>query len=65
MQTKRRQQHSPMPRAHRPEYVAVVRMPDGTRDTFHVRFADSIDDARDLVRLEVGEARAILVAERG
>lgn len=65
MQTKRRQQHSPPPRANRPEYVAVVRMLDGSSDTFHVRFADSLEDARDLVRLEVGKVRTILIAERG
>ena len=53
MQTSLRQKTlAPQPRK-RPEYVAVV------------RFFDDIDDARDLVRLEVGEARAILIAERG
>lgn len=64
MQSKRKPKPAAEQRTKRPEYVAVVRMLDGTKDIFHVRFADSIDDARELVLLEVGEARAILVAER-
>ncbi len=48
----------------RPEYVAAVRYPDGKRDLFHIRNADSLADARELVLLEVGDVRSLLVALR-
>jgi hypothetical protein len=37
---------SPIARV-RPEYVAAVRYPDGKRDLFHIRNADSLADARE------------------
>jgi hypothetical protein len=51
------------PRA-RVEYVAALRYPDGRSDLFHIRNADSIADARELVLLEVGDVRSLLIAER-
>ena len=48
----------------RPEFVAAVRYPDGTRDLFHIRNADSLEDARELVQLEIGDALSIMVAVR-
>lgn len=51
-------------RKHRPEYIAAVRYPDGSRDLFHIINADNLDDARELVLLEVGDVRSLLVAER-
>lgn len=48
----------------RPEYVAAVRYPNGKRDLFHIRNADSLADARELVLLEVGDVRSLLVALR-
>lgn len=65
MQTNRRQKNSPAQQKHRPEYLAVVRFLDDTTDTFRVRFADGIDDARELVLMEVGDVRTILITERG
>ncbi len=49
----------------RPEFVAAVRYLDGRRDIFHVRFADDIEDARALVRSELGDLRSLLIAPRG
>ena len=48
----------------RPEYVAAVRYPNGKRDLFHIRNADSLADARELVLLEVGDVRSLVVALR-
>lgn len=48
----------------RPEYVAAVRYPDGSRDIFHVRYADDIDDARALVMSEVGDLLSLVIAQR-
>lgn len=48
----------------RPEFVAAVRYPDGTRDLFHIRNADSLDDARELVMLEVGDVQSVMIALR-
>lgn len=48
----------------RPEYIAAVRYPDGSRDLFHVRNADSLADAREMVLLEVGDVRSLLLARR-
>ncbi len=48
----------------RPEYVAAVRYPDGSRDIFHVRNADDIDDARELVISEVGDLLSLVIALR-
>ena len=48
----------------RPEYIAAVRYPDGSRDIFHVRNADDIDDARELVISEVGDLLSLVIALR-
>ena len=48
----------------RPEYIAAVRYPDGRRDIFHVRNADDIDDARELVISEVGDLFSLVIAQR-
>lgn len=48
----------------RREYIAAVRYPDGSRDIFHIRNANDLDDARELVLLEVGDVRSLLIAER-
>lgn len=49
----------------RREFVAAVRYPDGRRDLFHIRNADDIDDARELVLLEVGDVLSLVIAPRG
>lgn len=48
----------------RPEYIAAVRYPDGRRDLFHVRNADDIHDARELVISEVGDVQSVMIAVR-
>lgn len=48
----------------RPEFTAAIRYLDGSRDLFHVRNADDMDDARALVISEVGEVRSMLIALR-
>lgn len=61
--TRKTRQAAPV-QAPRPEYIAAVRYPDGQRDVFHIRNADSLEDARELVQLEVGDALSIVVALR-
>lgn len=51
-------------RAPRPEYIAAVRYLDGRHEKFHIRNADNLDDARDMVISEVGEFRSIMIALR-
>ncbi len=51
-------------RAPRPEYIAAVRYPDGRRDMFHIRNADSFADARELVISEVGDVQSVVIAVR-
>ncbi len=51
-------------RAPRPEFTAAVRYLDGSRDIFHVRNADDIDDARELVISEVGDLLSLVIALR-
>ena len=51
-------------RAPRPEYIAAVRYLDGRHEKFHVRNADNIADAREMVISEVGEFRSIMIALR-
>lgn len=51
-------------RAPRPEYVAAVRYPDGRRDLFHIRNANDMADARDLVITEVGDVQSVMIALR-
>jgi hypothetical protein len=51
-------------RAPRPEYIAAIRYPDGRRDLFHIRNADSLADARDLVISEVGSVQSVMIALR-
>lgn len=48
----------------RVEYVAAVRYPDGRSELFYIRNADSHADARELVMLEVGSVRSLMIAER-
>ena len=50
--------------ASRPEFTAAIRYLDGSRDIFHVRNADDIDDARALVIAEVGEVMSLVIALR-
>ena len=59
-----KQVRSSRKRMPRPEYIAAVRYPDGRRDIFHVRNADDIDDARDLVLSEVGDVQTVMIAVR-
>lgn len=51
-------------RAPRPEYIAAVRYPDGCCDLFHIRNADNLADARQLVISEVGDVRSVVIALR-
>ena len=51
-------------RAPRPEYIAAVRYPDGRRDLFHIRNADDLAEARDLVISEVGDVQSVMIALR-
>ncbi len=58
-------QGEPMrPARPRREYVAAVRYPDGRRDLFHIRNADDLDDARQLVISEVGDVLSVVIAAR-
>jgi hypothetical protein len=51
-------------RAPRPEYIAAVRYLDGSHEKFHVRNADNLADAREMVISEVGDFRTIMIALR-
>lgn len=51
-------------RAPRPDYIAAVRYLDGRHEKFHVRNADNLADARELVISEVGDFRSIMIALR-
>jgi len=66
MQTQRK--HKPQDlsvgRAPRPEYIAAIRYPDGRRDLFHIRNADNLADARELVISEVGDVQSVMIALR-
>ena len=67
MQAQRKPRKSPAANhqaAPRPEYIAAIRYPDGQRDLFHIRNADSLADARDLVISEVGSVRSVMIALR-
>ncbi len=46
------------------DYIAAVRYPDGRRDLFHILNANDLADARELVMLEIGDARCVLIAPR-
>lgn len=59
-----KQRNMPVSRAPRPEYVAAIRYMDGRRDLFHIRNADNLADARELVISEVGEVRSVVIALR-
>lgn len=52
------------PRAPRPEFTAAVRYRDGQRDIFHVRNADNLADARDVVMCELDDVVSLLIAPR-
>ena len=54
----------PAIRAPRPEYIAAIRYPDGRRDLFHIRNADNLADARELVISEVGDVQSVMIALR-
>lgn len=62
--TQRKASRSQIAAKVRPEYIAAVRYPDGSRDLFHIRNADSLADAREMVLLEVGDVRSLLLARR-
>ena len=67
MQTQRKPAKTRIPgtsRAPRPEYIAAVRYLDGRHEKFHVRNADNLADARQLVISEVGDFRSIMIALR-
>ena len=51
-------------RAPRPEYIAAVRYPEGHSEIFHIRNADNLADAREMVISEVGKVRSIMIALR-
>jgi hypothetical protein len=59
-----KQRNASPARAPRPEYIAAVRYPDGRRDLFHIRNADNLADARDLVITEVGDVQSVMIALR-
>lgn len=63
-QAKRQTPRAVRHHAPRPEYIAAVRYPDGSSDIFHIRNADNLADARDLVMLEVGDVRSLVIAPR-
>lgn len=46
------------------EYTAALRYLDGKSDLVRVRFADSIEEARQLVIDELGPLRSLVLAER-
>jgi len=65
MQAQHAKQRNALPsRAPRPEYVAAVRYPDGRRDLFHIRNANDLADARELVISEVGDVQSVMIALR-
>lgn len=67
MQAQRKPAKARSPRRHpalRPEFTAAVRFLDGSQDIFHVRFADDIDDARQVVLSQLGEVRSLVISQR-
>lgn len=64
MQAQRKPVATQANRAPRPEYVAAVRYPDGRRELFLIRNAVNLDDARELVILEVGDVQSVMIALR-
>lgn len=46
------------------DFIAAVRYLDGRRDLFHVLQAKDIDDAREMVLLEVGDVRSLLITRK-
>lgn len=64
VQAQHRLTHSEIPDAIRPEFFAAVRFPDGHSERFIIRNALSLADARELVELEVGDIRSLLIAQR-
>ena len=51
-------------RAPRPDYIAAVRYAGGHSEIFHIRNADNLEDARQMVISEVGKVRSIMIALR-
>lgn len=64
LQAQRRLAQSEIPAAIRPEFFAAVRFPDGHSERFIIRNALNLADARELVKLEVGDIRSLLIAQR-
>lgn len=65
MSAAQRQPKKPSPTTVPPiQYIAAVRYPDGRRDLFHILNANDLADARELVLLEVGDVRCLLIAPR-
>ena len=62
--TAARTRRTPPARQPRPEYVAAVRYPDGRSELFHIRNADNLADARELVISEVGDVQSVMIAVR-
>ena len=52
------------PATSRPEFFAAVRYPDGRSERFIIRNALNLADARELVEIEVGDVRSLLIAQR-
>lgn len=48
----------------RPEFVAAIRYKDGSKELFHVRFANDLSDARHLVATSQMDVKTILLAVR-
>lgn len=48
----------------RPEFVAAVRYTDGTHELFHVKYADDLEDARNVVKGALVNVRSLLLTER-
>ncbi|MCK6390147.1 MAG: hypothetical protein L6Q40_03865 [Azonexus sp.] len=63
-QTQRKRALTAPPVAIGPEFFAVVRHLDGRCERFIVRRASDLADARELVEIEVGDVRSLLIAQR-
>ena len=60
----RRTRQTHVNRAPRPDYIAAVRYEEGHSEIFHIRNADNLEDARQMVISEVGKVRSIMIALR-
>lgn len=59
----RKSRPAPPVRKSTAEYLAAVRYPDGRRDLFRILNATDLADARELVLLEVGDVRSLVVTQ--